>query len=69
MVKKMIQLIVASLLEQLPPDKVKQAVDMALDKIEDMVAASDNKLDDMLILPLIKKVIREPFGIEDNDEE
>jgi hypothetical protein len=55
------------LCDELGGDKVKKAVDKALDKIEDFVEASPNKLDDMIVLPIIKKVIREPFGIEDND--
>ena len=68
MVQKIIQIIISTLLELLPKDKVKFAVDKALDKIEDAVKESKNPFDDMIVLPFIKKIIREPFGIEDNDE-
>lgn len=68
MVQKLISIIIATLLEMLPEEKVKQAIDTALDKIEDAVKESKNPFDDMIILPFIKKVIREPFGIDDNDD-
>lgn len=59
--------IIENLLMLLPPEKVREAVDKALDKAEEKIEESENKIDDALLLPLIKKVIREPFGIEDND--
>ena len=50
-------------------DLVKNAIDSVLDKIEDAIKASPNKYDDFLVLPTIKKCFREPFGIEDNDDD
>lgn len=65
--KLLVPLIMEALLEVLPKEKVVEAMDKALDKLEEKIEASETKLDDMVVLPLIKKLIREPFGIEDND--
>lgn len=66
-VETVLKTVVGTLLETLPPEKVREAVDAGLDKVEELVENSSNKIDDAIVLPLIKKVIREPFGIEDND--
>lgn len=52
----------------LPPEKIKEVIDKWLDKIETKIVESETKIDDIIALPAIKKLIREPFGIEDNDE-
>ena len=67
MIDKLLKSLVETMLELLPDEKAKEIVDKALDKIEQTVEASSNKLDDAIVLPIIKKLIREPFGIEDND--
>ena len=67
MVETILKFIIIQLLKALPEEQVKKAVDKALDALEDKIAESDTKLDDAIILPIIKTVIREPFGIEDND--
>ena len=67
MIENVLKLMVGTLLETLPTEAVKGAVDSALDKIENQIEKSDNKIDDALVLPIIKKVVREPFGIKDND--
>lgn len=54
-------------IENIPTDKVKGAIDKMIDKAEDAVEASPTKIDDIIVLPLLKKV-RETFDIEDNDE-
>ncbi len=59
--------LVEALVKNLPADKAKEVADSLLDKVEDAIVKSDNKWDD-LMLSLIKKAIREPFGIEDNDD-
>jgi hypothetical protein len=56
-----------AILKVLDADSARRVADKLLDEIEDRVIASDNKYDDLLI-PIIKKAIREPFGIPDNDE-
>lgn len=53
-------------LGMLTPEQLRQVADKALDYIENHVEESENKWDDLL-LPVIQKLIREPFGIEDND--
>ena len=66
--EKIISLIIENLLTLLPAEQVRKACDMGLDKIEELVEKSENKFDDAIVLPIIRKAIREPFGIEDNDE-
>lgn len=53
--------------EVLSSDEAKRIIDKWLDKVEDYIKNTDTKWDDRLILPLIKKLIREPYNIEDND--
>lgn len=67
-VTAILKTVIEELLNLLPVETVKAAVDKALDKIEEKVENSSNKIDDAIILPLIKKAIREPFGIEDGDD-
>lgn len=67
LLKVIVPMIMSSLLELFPKEKVLEVADKILDKVEDKVKESENVIDDMTILPLIKKLIREPFGIEDND--
>lgn len=68
----MLQNILVSLIKEFidnfGADKVKELVDKALDKVESKIEASENKVDDAIVLSAIKKFIREPFGIEDNDK-
>jgi len=63
-----LKVIMEQLLSLLSAEKVKEICDVALDKVEEYVAKTPSKLDDAIVLPLLKKLIREPFGIEDNDE-
>ncbi len=60
---KVLTYIIPALLKLLTPDILKKAVDAMLDKIEESVKASENKVDDVLVLPLIK-VIRNTFNIQ-----
>lgn len=68
MLEKILSGVVAALVEVFPAEEVKKAIDKGLDKIEDAVEKTENKIDDIIVLTAIKKLIREPFGIEDNDE-
>ena len=58
--------LIAGLLKALSPEVVKKGVDAMLDKIEDSVSGSKNKVDDMIVLPLCK-TIREALNVPDND--
>lgn len=49
------------------PELLREAVDKALDHIEEVVQKSDNTYDDKVILPVCK-MIRETFNIPDNDK-
>ena len=59
--------IISTVLSLLPKEKFKEIVDALLDVIEDKIEASETKIDDMVILPLIKKV-RELLDIPDDDD-
>jgi len=63
----LISQIINIILTLLPKDKFKELVDALLDKIEDMVANSENKIDDAIVLPLCAKV-RELLDVPDNDD-
>lgn len=62
----LIMWVVKLLVERLSGDDIKKWADMGLDLLENKIAASPSKIDDMAILPIIK-IIREAFQIEDND--
>jgi len=68
MKKKVILQLLSTVLSLLKPETLESVADKILDVIEDKVADTPSKWDDMIVLPLCKK-IREAFGIEDNDEE
>ena len=55
-------------LMMLSKDVLKKCVDALLDVIEDATSATENKVDDALVLPLCAR-IREAFNIPDNDDE
>jgi hypothetical protein len=54
-------------LEMLKPEHVQIVIGKAIDAVEDLVKESHTKIDDILVLPLCKK-IREGLGIPDNDK-
>lgn len=58
--------ILSTLLALLTPDIFKQAVDAFLDKIEEAVEKSPNKIDDAVVLPLCRKA-RALLNVPDND--
>ena len=65
--KKAISATLGTLIRLLPLDVLKRGLDAFLDVIEEEVASSPNKIDDLVVLPLCK-VIRGALGVEDNDE-
>lgn len=52
--------------EKCDNETARSVADSVLDKVEDYVTGTANPIDDLL-KPLIKKCIREPFGIPDNN--
>lgn len=66
MAKEIAVNLITVVLKMLSPEVLMKVADRLLDAIEDAVKDSENKIDDMLVLPLCGKV-REAFQIEDND--
>ena len=64
---QLITQVITTLLALLPKDKFKEIADALLDTIEDKIAASETKLDDAILLPLITKA-RELLDIPDGDD-
>ncbi|MCF7847526.1 MAG: hypothetical protein K9M45_01650 [Kiritimatiellales bacterium] len=67
MQRALIQLI-GIVIAMLKPEHVAELLDFILDKIEDLVSRTDNKIDDAIVLPLCN-TIRAGLNIPDNDEE
>ena len=68
MKEKVIMWAVTLFLERLSGEDLKKWIDMGLDLIEDKVASTPSKTDDMIVLPLCK-IIREALSVPDNDIE
>ena len=64
--EKLLKVLIQGLFAVLTPEVLKSFVDAGLDAIEDAVAESENKVDDRIVLPMCK-LIRNTFGIDDND--
>lgn len=62
----MLSMLLTSLFSMISPELVKGFIDSGLDVIENIIATSETKTDDMLIIPLIN-MIRISFDIKDND--
>ena len=62
-----IQQAVQAIIAALPPQLLTESADRLLDVIENMIEASDTKVDDTVVMPLIK-LLRTSFSIPDNDE-
>jgi hypothetical protein len=63
---KIIVWIMGMIMDRLQSEDLKKWVDYALDMIENKVKESPNKLDDMIVLPIIQ-LGRSTFDIPDND--
>ena len=61
----MAQTLLSALLTQLDSKLIKGFIDAGLDKVEDMIAESETKVDDVA-LPLLAR-IRDIFDVPDND--
>lgn len=60
MLKALMSIVVKTLSEEL----LKKLADKIIDFVEDAVIDSDNKIDDAVVLPILKQV-REAFDIKD----
>lgn len=60
-----IQSLITALIARMDEPTLKAWADAGLDKLEELIAASETDLDDKMALPLIAQ-IREAFGIEDD---
>lgn len=60
--------LISVLITLLPPKLLKKAVDALLDKVEEAVASSSTRLDDVVVLPLCV-LIRQTFDIPDDLED
>ena len=60
--------LIGIVMTMLKPEHVNDLVDTILDWIEERVAASDNKIDDALVLPLCN-TIRTALNVPDNDDD
>lgn len=58
--------LVASLLSNVNEESVRRAFDSILDRIENIVADTENKYDDAAILPVVD-MVRTALSIPDND--
>ena len=66
MLTTLIGSLITALLKVLPEDAIKEGLDAFLDKIENAVQKSGNKIDDTIVLPILN-IIRKQLNIEDND--
>lgn len=63
---KLITTLISMVVGMLSPDLMKSFADMLLDFVEDKVMATENTVDDKILLPICK-MIRDAFDIPDND--
>lgn len=64
--ENIIQQAVTALIGSLPPDLMRDGADRILDVIERLIEESDTKIDDAVVMPLIR-LLRTSFSIPDND--
>jgi hypothetical protein len=67
MLLNVVKALIGLALNYLTKEQLKEFADMAMDFIEDAVAKSENKVDDAVVLPVLKR-FREAFDVPDNDE-
>lgn len=64
--EKLIMWLVGMLLERVKSEEVKKWIDAGIDLLEDKIVETPNKVDDMVVLPVLK-ILREAMSIPDND--
>lgn len=63
---ELISMLIGMVTKILTPELLKQFVDLVLDFVEDYVLGSKSRVDDMLVIPIIKS-IRLAYDIPDDD--
>ena len=63
---KLLSMCIGQLLKLMPQELVKEFMDSILDKVEDKILGTASKIDDALVLPIIRH-IRNILDIPDND--
>ena len=61
-----IQQAVTALLNALPPEVLAEGADRLLDLVENLIEQSETRVDDTIVLPLLR-LLRTAFSIPDND--
>lgn len=60
----MIKTLISIAMKMLTEENIKELADKVIDFVEEKVEASENKIDDAMVLPILKQV-RSAFDIED----
>ena len=66
MKEKLIMWLVGEMISRLKAEDIKVWIDKGLDMLENKIAETPNKADDMVVLPMIG-VLRSALSIPDND--
>jgi len=66
MLDAILKALIPFILTFLTKEQLIKFADMALDFVEDAVQASENTIDDAVVLPILQR-LRDTFGIPDND--
>lgn len=66
MLEKILTGLIPIVLSLLTQDQLKKFADMAMDFVEDAVQDSTNKVDDIVVLPILQR-LRDTFNIPDDD--
>jgi hypothetical protein len=64
--EKLIVWLVSIMMQRLKSEDMKKWIDQGLDMLEDKIAETPNKTDDLVLLPLIG-IMRDAMSIPDND--
>ena len=68
MLKSVLNALIPIILGLLTPDQLRRFADMAMDFVEDAVQDSTNKIDDIVVLPILQR-LRDTFNMPDDDPE
>ena len=66
MLKSVLSALIPIILGLLTPHQLRRFADMAMDFVEDAVQDSTNKVDDIVVLPILQR-LRDTFNIPDDD--
>ena len=68
MKEQLLLMLINALIGMLTPELLRELADKVIDFAEEKVEDSETKIDDWLVLPVVK-MVRDTFNIPDNDEE